>query len=74
MQQEFQIHKHWEQNQTSIGFRKSQRYDQIKLDDLIEIYNMFKRREKEEQKLVNIFGFVLSKNKELLRNNLIYVE
>jgi len=35
---------------------------------------MIKRREKDEQKLVQIFGFLLQKNKELLWNNLIYVE
>lgn len=35
---------------------------------------MIKRWEKDEQKLVQIFGFLLQKNKELLWNNLIYVE
>lgn len=43
-------------------------------EDLIEIYNLIKRREKDEQKIVQIFGFLLTKNKELLRNNLIYAE
>jgi len=43
-------------------------------EDLIEIYNLIKRREKDEQKIVQIFGFLLAKNKELLTNNSIYAE